>query len=76
MEDVFSLQLCYSPEDGQHKLPCGGGCIDGLLLGYKLYPFGGQLFYQLQQVLGIAGEAADGLYDDHIAFANKVQHGA
>ena len=75
LKNVFPLQLCHCAEDGQHKLTRRGSGIDGLLLGDKLYSLGGQLLHQLQQVLGVAGEAADGLHDDHIAFADEIQHG-
>ena len=67
LQNVLPLQFRHSAEDGQHKFSCGCRCINGLLLGDELNPFGCQLFYQFQQVFGVPGKAADRLHENFLA---------
>lgn len=60
LENIFPFQLGHCPKDGQHKFPRWGSGVDGFLLGDKFHLFGSQLFYQVQEITGIPGKAADG----------------
>ena len=61
-------------EDGQHKLSCGCGGVDGLFLGDELHLLVGQLLCQIQQVAGVPGKTADGFYNHRIALTHIGEH--
>ena len=74
LQNVLPLELGHGGENGQHEFAGWGGGVDRLLLGDELDFLGRQLFDQLEQVAGIAGETADRLDDYGVALADVVQH--
>lgn len=73
LEQIFPLQLGHSSKDSQDKASAGGGGIQRFLLGNELHTLGGQLLYQLQQILGASGKSGDAFHHHGIPLSDELQ---
>ena len=70
LQDVFSLQLGHSPEDGQHKFPGGSGGVDSLLFA-ELYALKLDISTKMVAVVEIIRSTAH--EQDHILSESEIK---
>lgn len=74
LQNILALELRHRAEHRQHELAARRRGVDRLLLGHEAHFLFCERLDKLEQVAGVAREAADGFHDDRVAFANVGEH--